>query len=112
MIKLNLVLLFVLMGSALYLVHLQHENRLLFTQISREISIQTELQRDRRQLVIEQQNLVSPERIAYKAQESLGMYVPSVFAVQRVPYDLSALSNFEAKIPANVILLELGGIHE
>lgn len=112
MVKLNLVLLFALMGSALYLVHLQHQNRLLFTQISRENRIQVELQRDRRQLVIEQQNLVAPDRVAHKAQTDLHMYVPSIFAVQRVPYDVVTLSNFEDQIPANVILLEQGGTHE
>ena len=70
---LNFLLLLALVISALYIVRLQHESRLLYTSVANESSMQAELEHEYKRLQQERQNLVTPWRIEQNAQNRLNM---------------------------------------
>ena len=109
MIKLNFFLLLVLVVSGMFLVHVQHENRLLFTAISKEISSKTELELQRRHLLLARQEFVTPTRVAADAKALLGMSSPTLGVMEYIPRDEDVLRHFEAQIPGNVRFVDEAG---
>lgn len=102
MIKMNLLLLLVLVVSGMFLVHAQHENRLLFTSIANETSLNAKLETERKRLLLARQALVTPTRVAVDARKVLDMRVPSLGVIEYIPRDEDELRHFEAQIPGNV----------
>lgn len=105
MIKtLNLLLLLVLIISSLYVVRLQHESRLLYTDIANESNAQEELELDYRRLQQDRQNLVTPWRIEQNAQSRLQMKQASLGVTQYIPVNTDAIAEFTPALPTGVSL--------
>jgi cell division protein FtsL len=87
MVRLNLLLLIAVLGSAIYLVHTQYMSRLLFTDLHRaELDArQLELEQDR--LQVEKRAQATPLRIERLAKEQLRMRTAMPAITQYVRQD-------------------------
>jgi len=93
----------------MFLVHAQHENRLLFTAISNEVSLKTELESERKRLLLARQTFVTPTRVAANAKQLLMMNGPALGVMEYIPRDEDELRHFEAQIPGNVRFVDEPG---
>lgn len=98
----NCLLLIAIVVSAIYVVRLQHESRLLYTSIANESSMQEELNLEYKRLQQEQQNLTIPGRIEQYAQTKLQMKQATLGVTEYIPRDASI--NYQPTIPVNVQL--------
>lgn len=73
MTRINFMLLFVVMASALYLVHVQYESRRLYTEFDRAQRETRRLEAEREQIEVERRRQATAQRIGQLAREQLGM---------------------------------------
>lgn len=73
MARVNFVLLLALLTSALYLVHVQYQSRLLYTQLDRAQAEQRRLEHEIDRLRLEQRAQTTPLRVERQAREQLQM---------------------------------------
>lgn len=106
MIKFNVLLLLAVVISGMLLIHVQHENRLLFAATAKENGRQLELELDGKRLLLARQSLVTPTRVSEDANNLLGMRVPSLGVMEYIPEDEDELWHFEAQIPSHVSFVE------
>ena len=91
MTRLNLILFFALMFSALGLVNSQHKARNLYIELERESQSAKKIEQEYGQLQLEQSTWAMHSRIEQIASQKLQMQVPDAKRVQVVsPSDLQA----------------------
>ncbi|WHZ10457.1 MAG: Cell division protein FtsL [Burkholderiaceae bacterium] len=90
MIRLNLLLLLVVLTSALYLVHVQYESRVLFTAIDRATNESKKLAQETDTLQVEKRTQATPGRIEQLATTQLMMRPASPAITQYVTYAAAA----------------------
>ena len=73
MTRLNIVLLLAVLASALYLVDVQYESRLLFTVLDKLNAEARKLQSDNERLQVERQAQATPLRVEKMAKQELQM---------------------------------------
>ena len=73
MTRLNLVLLLAIVASALYLVNVQYESRLLFTKLDKLNAEARRLQSEHEKLQVERQAQATPLRVEKLAKDQLQM---------------------------------------
>ena len=73
MIRLNLVLLLAVVASAMYLVRLQYESRVLFTALDRAQAEVRQLATEHQRLQVEKRAQATPSRVEKIAQTELHM---------------------------------------
>ena len=73
MIRLNLVLLLAVVASAMYLVRLQYESRVLFTALDRAQAEARQLATEHQRLQVEKRAQATPSRVEKIAQTELHM---------------------------------------
>lgn len=73
MTRLNLMLLLAVLSSALYLVNVQYESRLLFTALDKLNAEARRLQSDNERLQVERQAQATPLRVEKLAKDQLQM---------------------------------------
>ena len=73
MIRLNLVLLFAVLISAFFLVHLQYESRRLYVDMERARAVGDRLAADQEQLVVQKRAQATPARVQQLATRQLQM---------------------------------------
>ena len=73
MIRLNLVLLVAVMLSALYLVRMQYDSRLLYTQLDRAKAEARQLETEHQRLQVEKRAQATPLRVERIARDTLHM---------------------------------------
>ena len=73
MIRLNLVLLFAVLVSAFYLVHVQYDSRRLYTALDRMRAQAQRLEADHEQLVVQKRAQATPARVQQIATQQLRM---------------------------------------
>ena len=73
MIRLNLVLLLVVVLSALYLVRMQYDSRLLYTQLDRARAESRQLETEHQRLLVEKRAQATPLRVEKLARDKLQM---------------------------------------
>ena len=74
MMRLNLVLLFAVLVSALYLVNVQYESRRLFAEIDRANLESRKLEIEKEHLELEKREQATPRRVEKLAKEKLHMH--------------------------------------
>ena len=84
MIRLNLVLLLAVVASAMYLVRLQYESRVLFTALDRAQAEARQLATEHQRLQVEKRAQATPQRIETVAREKLQMKQASQAITQYV----------------------------
>lgn len=103
---LNCFLLIAIVLSAIYIVRLQYENRLLYTSIANEGSTQEDFDLEYKRLQQERQNLTIPGRIEQYAQTRLQMQQATLGITEYISRDASA--GYQPTIPVNVQLEAIG----
>ena len=73
MIRLNLVLLLAVVLSALYLVRMQYDSRLLYTQLDRAKAEARQLETEHQRLQVEKRDQATPLRVERIARDTLHM---------------------------------------
>lgn len=73
MIRLNLVLLLAVVLSALYLVRMQYDSRLLYTQLDRAKAEARQLETEHQRLQVEKRAQATPLRVERIARDTLHM---------------------------------------
>ncbi len=73
MIRLNLVLLLGVLGSALYLVNVQYESRRLFAEIDKVAAEARKLETDHNRLLVDRRSQATPLRVEKLARDQLYM---------------------------------------
>ncbi|MBN9338751.1 MAG: cell division protein FtsL [Comamonadaceae bacterium SCN 68-20] len=73
MIRLNLVLLLAVVLSALYLVRMQYDSRLLYTQLDRAKAEARQLETEHQRLQVEKRAQATPLRVERIARDNLHM---------------------------------------
>ena len=73
MIRLNLVLLLAVVLSALYLVRMQYDSRLLYTQLDRAKAEARQLETEHQRLQVEKRAQATPLRVERLARDTLHM---------------------------------------
>ena len=73
MIRLNLVLLLAVVLSALYLVRMQYDSRLLYTQLDRAKAEARQLETEHQRLQVEKRAQATPRRVERIARDTLHM---------------------------------------
>jgi cell division protein FtsL len=101
MTRLNLMLLLAVVASALYLVNVQYESRLLFTALDTLNAEARRLQADNEKLQVERQAQATPLRVEKLAKEQLQMRTSTPAISHYVSYGASATSSSAAPIPGN-----------
>ena len=86
MIRLNLVLLLAVMGSALYLVGVQYDSRRIFSELDRAHSESKRLETERERLEVEKRAQATPARVERLAREKLQMRLASPGVTTYVSY--------------------------
>lgn len=99
MIRLNLLLLLVVLASALYLVHVQYESRVLFTAIDRATNESRKLAQQTDTLQVEKRTQATPGRIEQLATTQLQMR-PASPAITQYVNDPAAVPASSASAPA------------
>lgn len=84
MLRLNLLLLLAVMGSAIFLVHSQYESRRLFTELDRSVSESRRLATENQRLEVEKRAQATPQRIEGLARDQLKMHSSSPAITQYV----------------------------
>jgi cell division protein FtsL len=82
--RLNLVLLFAVLASALYLVQTQYESRRLFAEIDKAIGDARKLEIEHERLQVEKRAQATPLRVEKLAKEQLQMRTASPAITQYV----------------------------
>ena len=90
MTRLNLVLLLAVVASALYLVNVQYESRLLFTALDKLSAEARRLQSDNERLQVERQAQATPLRVEKLAKDQLQMRTSTPAISHYVTYSASA----------------------
>lgn len=93
MTRLNLMLLLAVLASALYLVNVQYESRLLFTALDKLNAEARRLQSDTERLQVERQAQATPLRVEKMAKEQLQMRTSTPAISHYVTYDAASASN-------------------
>lgn len=93
MTRLNLMLLLAVLASALYLVNVQYESRLLFTALDKLNAEARRLQSDTERLQVERQAQATPLRVEKMAKEQLQMRTSTPAISHYVTYDAASMSN-------------------
>jgi cell division protein FtsL len=91
MIRLNLLLLIAVLGSAMALVHTQYQSRQLFTELHRVELEARQLALDQDRLQVEKRAQATPLRIEKLAKERLAMRVATPAITQYVRQDGSVI---------------------
>jgi cell division protein FtsL len=100
MARLNLLLLFAVLGSAIYLVHTQYMSRQLFTELHR-IELETRrLELDHDRLQVEKRAQATPLRVEKLAKEQLKMRTTTPAITQYVREDGTVIPAIAAPAPA------------
>lgn len=73
MIRLNLVLLLAVVASAMYLVRMQYDSRLLYTQLDRARAESRQLETEHQRLLVEKRAQATPLRVEKLARDKLQM---------------------------------------
>ena len=73
MIRLNLVLLLAVIASAMYLVRMQYDSRLLYTQLDRARAESRQLETEHQRLLVEKRAQATPLRVEKIARDKLQM---------------------------------------
>jgi cell division protein FtsL len=82
--RLNLVLLLVLLGSALYLVRTSYESRRLFVELERERAVARKLESEADRLTVERRAQATNLRVEKVAREQLQMRTANASVTQYV----------------------------
>lgn len=106
---LNCFLLVAIVVSAIYVVRLQYENRLLYTSIANEGGMQEDLKLEYKRLQQERQNLTIPGRVEQYAQIRLQMQQATLGVTEYIPRDTTSVG-YQPTLPMNV-QLEVVGEH-
>ena len=85
MVRINLALLAILIGSALALVTSQHQARKLYVELQKEQELAKQIDVEWGQLQLEQSTWATHARVEKIATRSLGMRVPPPSRIQVVP---------------------------
>jgi cell division protein FtsL len=72
-IRLNLVLLLAVVASAMYLVRMQYDSRLLYTQLDRARAESRQLETEHQRLLVEKRAQATPLRVEKLARDKLQM---------------------------------------
>lgn len=100
MIRLNLLLLIAVLGSAMYLVHTQYLSRQLFTELHR-VELETRrLELDQDRLQVEKRAQATPLRIEKLAKEQLKMRTATPAITQYVRQDGTVIPAVAAPAPS------------
>jgi cell division protein FtsL len=91
-IRLNLVLLFAVLVSAMYLVGVQYDSRRLFSELDKAHSEATRLETERERLEVEKRGQATPARVERLAREKLQMRLASPGVTTYVSYSVPANS--------------------
>ena len=87
MIRLNLVLLLAVVLSALYLVRMQYDSRLLYTQLDRAKAEARQLETEHQRLQVEKRAQATPLRVERLARDKLQMRTATPAITQYVTAD-------------------------
>ena len=93
MTRLNLVLLLAIVASALYLVNVQYESRLLFTKLDKLNAEARRLQSEHEKLQVERQAQATPLRVEKLAKDQLQMRTSTPAISHYVTYGALAASS-------------------
>ena len=93
MTRLNLVLLLAIVASALYLVNVQYESRLLFTALDKMNAEARRLQSEHEKLQVERQAQATPLRVEKLAKDQLQMRTSTPAISHYVTYSALAASS-------------------
>ena len=93
MTRLNLMLLLSVLASALYLVNVQYESRLLFTALDKLNAESRKLQSDNERLQVERQAQATPLRVEKLAKDQLQMRTSTPAISHYVSYSAVAASS-------------------
>ena len=77
LLRLNILLLLLTIGSAMVLVRSQYESRQLFTALDHEVTLSRQLEMDHQRLQVEKRAQATPLRIEQLAHDKLGMQTAS-----------------------------------
>jgi cell division protein FtsL len=92
MTRLNLMLLLAVLASALYLVNVQYESRLLFTALDKLNAEGRRLRSDNERLQVERQAQATPLRVEKMAKEQLQMRTSTPAITHYVTYGAMSTS--------------------
>ena len=84
MTRFNLVLLLCVIGSALYLVHIQYESRRLYVELEKTAAQSKKIDTDNERLQIEKRAQATPLRVEKLAKERLEMHTVTPAITQYV----------------------------
>jgi cell division protein FtsL len=84
MTRFNLVLLFCVTGSALYLVHTQYESRRLYVELEKAAAQSKKIEADTERLRVEKRAQATPIRVEKLAKERLQMHTVTPAITQYV----------------------------
>ncbi len=84
MTRLNVLLLLALIGSSVYLVHVSHESRRLFSALDKARSEQRALDTEFERLKSDKQSQATPSRVEKTARDKLAMRTASPAVTQYV----------------------------
>ncbi len=101
MTRLNLMLLLAVLASALYLVNVQYESRLLFTALDKLNADARRLQADNEKLQVERQAQATPLRVEKLAKDQLLMRTSTPAISHYVTYGAMAAST-DANAPQGI----------
>ncbi len=90
MTRLNIVLLLVLIGSAIYLIQVSHDARRLFNDLDRAQAEERRLDSENERLKAERQAQATPLRVEKAAREKLAMRSATPAITQYVSYTQAA----------------------
>jgi cell division protein FtsL len=108
MTRLNLVLLFAVLVSALYLVNVQYESRRLFTEIDRALQESRKLEAEKEHLQLEKREQATPRRVEKLAKEKLHMHAATPAITHYVNYS-PAQTNTDAQAASTALRPVAGG---
>ena len=90
MTRLNLLLLLALLGTALFLVHMQYQSRQVFTELDRATTEAGRIEVDHDRLQVERRAQSTPLRVEKLARDQLYMRTPTPAITQYVGVDGSS----------------------
>jgi cell division protein FtsL len=97
MMRLSIVLLLLVIGSALFLVRTQYESRLLYTELDRALAEARRLETEHQRLQVEQRAQATPLRVEQLARAKLHMRTATPAITQYVADPLPAQAPAEAR---------------
>ena len=90
MTRLNLMLVFAVLASALYLVHTQYESRRLFVELEKALAQSHNLEAENERLQVEKRAQATPLRVEKLAKEKLQMRTATPAITQYVAHQEGA----------------------